>query len=296
MVNYVMIMIADLLFSLQFLMTKTYSRRNGEGLDVSLSFTVGTCSIIAVYMFVVDGVMHGFGVDVTWFSLLLGVVMAAVTLLSGYFSIVSLRYINLSLYSVFMMLGGMLLPAVFGIAVGESLTLGKLLCVLLIMVSLALGIEKTGGGKKGGAKYYFACFFLNGMSGVVAKIHTMLPSLRVESNDFLITYMLISALAAFVLLVIVTRGKPFCVLGDVKNLGCMAGYSGFHGVAQLLSLLTIDKLDVSLQQPLVTGGVLCFSFIVSLILREKQTWKNLLSFVIAVVAVLVISFVTVEVF
>lgn len=295
--NYIMIIIADILFSLQFLMTGTYSRRNGGDIAVSLSFSGGTALIIGAYMFVVDGITNGFGLELTWYSVLLGLAMVAVNLLSGYFSIKSLKFINLSLYSVFMMLGGMIVPSVFGILVGETLTLGKILCALLIMVAMALSIEKTAGGKKGAAKYYFACFFLNGCSGVIAKALTMYPEYEVSSNDFLVTYTLMTAVIASVILIFVSKGKPFRVFCDIKNIGCMAGYSVFHGVAQLLSLLTIaNGMDVSVQQPLISGGVLVMSFVISVVVREKQTWKNVLSFIFAVLAVLVISFINVRVF
>lgn len=295
--NYIFIVIADILFSLQFLMTGTYSKRTKGTVSDSLSFSCGTALIIGTYMIFVDGFTNGFGVDITWYSVLLSVGMVAVMLLSSYFSIKSLKYINLSLYSVFLMLGGMIVPSVFGITVGEPLTLGKLLCAVLIIGAMALSVEKTGGGKKGAAKYYFACFFLNGCGGVFAKLLTMYKEYEVSSNDFLITYTLLTAVLSFILLTVVTRGRPLERFKDIKCLGCMGGYSVFHGVAQMLSLLTISNgMDVSVQQPLVSGGVLVMSFIISVTMRERQTWKNVLSFVISVLAVLAISFINIKVF
>ncbi len=295
--NYILIIIADILFSLQFLMTGAYSRRNKSGFEVSLAFNIGTSAIIAAYMFVARCVSQGFGLDVTWYSLLLSFGMAAVNLTSGYFSIKSLKYINISLYSVFLMLGGMTVPSVFGIMVGETLTWGKVLCALLIIGAMALSVEKTGGAKKGAAKYYFACFFLNGCCGVIAKLLTMYPKYEVSTNDFLITYMIATAVIAFVILVCATKGRPFGLFRDVKNLACMAGYSVFHGIAEFCSLFTIaNGMDVSIQQPLVSGGVLVMSFVISVVMREKQTWKNVLSFIIAVAAVLAISFINAKVF
>lgn len=295
--NYIMIIIADILFSLQFLMTGTYSKRTKGTTADSLAFSCGTSLIIGVYMIFVDGLTNGFGIDITWYSLILSFGMVAVSLLSSYFSIKSLKYINLSLYSVFLMLGGMIVPSVFGIMVGEALTWGKVLCALLIMGAMALSVEKTGSGKKGAAKYYFACFFLNGCGGVFAKLLTMYKKYEVSSNDFLVTYMLISAALSFLLLAVISKGKPLSYFSDLKCIGCMGGYSVFHGIAQMLSLLTISNgMDVSIQQPLVSGGVLVMSFIISVTMRERQTWKNVLSFVISVLAVITISFINIRVF
>lgn len=304
--NYVLIIIADLLFSLQFLMTGAYSKRTNGGVAVSLAFSTGTGVIIAAYMFVVRIFTDGFGLCVNWYSLTLAVAMTAVCLLSGYFSIKALAYINLSLYSVFLMLGGMIVPSVFGVIIGgdvlgvvegEYVTYGKIICILLIVVAMVLSIEKSGGGKKGAAKYYIACFFLNGCCGIIAKALTMYKKYEVSTNDFLITYTTVTALGAFAIITFITKGKPFELFRDVKNVACMAGYSVFHGIAEFCSLFTIaNGMDVSVQQPLVSGGVLIASFFISVIMREKQTWRTVLSTVVAVFAVLAISFINTRVF
>lgn len=304
--NYILIVIADILFSLQFLMTGAYSRRTNGGIAVSLAFSTGTSAIIAAYMFVVRAFTEGFGLAVNWYSLILSVAMTAVGMLSGYFSIKSLEYINISLYSVFLMLGGMIVPSVFGVIIGgdllkivegEYVTYGKIVCILLIIVAMMLSIDKSASGKKGAAKYYLACFFLNGCCGVIAKALTIYEKYEVSTNDFLITYMTISALGAFTILVFLTKGKPMQLFSDIKNIACMAGYSVFHGIAEFCSLFTIaNGMDVSVQQPLVSGGVLIASFAISVIMREKQTWRTVLSTVVAVFAVLAISFINTRVF
>lgn len=69
----------------------------------------------------------------------------------------------------------------------------------------------------------------------------------------------------------------------------MAGYAVVHGIAQLFSLIALEKLPLSLQQPLVTGGVLGFSFIISLVMRERITKKNVVAFILAVLSVVAIS-------
>lgn len=294
--NYLLIVAANILFSLQFLMTGAYSRRNESSAAVSLTFVTGTSFIVGIYVFFVDWIMGGFGIKITWYSALLSLAATVMNFVSNYFSMKSLKITNISLYSVFLMLGGMIVPSVFGVMVGESVTVGKILCLFLIIIAMMFSIDRTDGGKKGAIKYYLGCFFANGSFGVIAKALTLSEKYGVSSNDYLFAYVMMSAVVGFIILTIITRGKPLKHFKDVKNLGCMAGYSVFHGIAEICSLFTITNgMDVSIQQPLISGGVLIVSFFISLIMREKQTWKSVLSTVVAVLAVIAISFINIEV-
>jgi len=285
MTDYLLILLADLLFASQFLMTKLYSARNPQSALTSFAFSFGSELVILLYMVA----FSSFTIIFTPFSLAMAAITAVIMIAASYCSIAALKYINLSLYSVFLMLGGMLLPSIFGIIwADEPLTLGKVLCLLLIGGSMVLGVEKTATNKKGAVKYYILCFLLNGLNGIVAKIHTMYPALNTSSNNFIIlTSLCVCALTGVILL---ANGKQVLPrFKDVKNLGCMAGYAVVHGVAQFLSLLTLERLPVSLQQPMVTGGVLGFSFLISVIMKEKQTKKSVISFVLAVLAIIAVT-------
>ena len=285
MTDYMLILLADLLFASQFLMTKLYSSRNPQSALTSFAFSFGSELVILLYMVA----FSGFTVVFTPFSVAMAAITAVIMIAASYCSIAALKYINLSLYSVFLMLGGMLLPSIFGILwADEPLTLGKVLCLLLIGGSMVLGVERTATNKKGAVKYYIFCFLLNGLNGIVAKIHTMYPAWNTSSNNFIIlTAMCVCVLSGVILLANAKQALPR--FKDVKNLGCMAGYAVVHGVAQYLSLLTLERLPVSLQQPMVTGGVLGFSFLISVIMKEKQTKKSVISFILAVLAILAVT-------
>ncbi len=285
MTGYLLILLADLLFSSQFLMTKLYSARNSQTALTSFAFSFGSELVIFLYM----AALGGFNIVFTPFSLAMAAITAVIMIASSYCSIAALKHINLSLYSVFLMLGGMLLPSVFGIVwADEPLTLGKVLCLGLIFGSMLLGVEKTATNKKGAVKYYVLCFVLNGLNGVVAKIHTMYPALNTSSNNFMVLTSICVCLLTGVFL-IANAKKAVPLFRDGKNLGCMAGYAVVHGVAQFLSLLTMELLPVSLQQPLITGGVLGFSFLISVVMKEKQTKKSVISFILAILAIVAVT-------
>jgi len=172
MTNYILILIADLLFSVQFLATKIYSKNNPKAVVTSFSFSLGSNFVMLFYLLA----LTGFAPKFSFFSLGMALISALMSVSSSYCSIAALSHINLSMYSMFLMLGSTMIPTVFGILFWrEDITLGKIICVVLITVALVLGVERGQSGKKGGAKYYFLCFLLNGFSGIVAKYHQMHP-------------------------------------------------------------------------------------------------------------------------
>ncbi len=292
--EYILVLIATLLFSSQFLMTQIYSKNAGTELKATLSYSIGTYLIIAGYMFVANGFM----LSVTPFSLMMAVITSLNALLGTYASIAALGVANLSLYSVFLMSGPVVVSAVVGfLFFNEKITLGVLIGILLIGISLYLCIDKSQKSGKGAVKYYFLCFFSNGISGTIAKVHQDNTSHNVPSNDYLILYTLTTVVMATIILLIITRGKDsFSCFKSLKNLGSMAGFAAFNGIAELLSLVTLALLPVSLQQPLVTGGVLTFSFIIALLRKEKMTLRSTVSFVFALVSTICISLLTTPIF
>ncbi len=134
-------------------------QRNGSGLDATLTSTLigSLAGLIALF------IMNKVQFDFAPFTLLMASASAINGILFMFCTLKSLDRINLSLYSIFSMLGGMMLPFIHCMLFyGEPLTLGKSVCVIFIILALAITIEKD--NKKGGFIYYAGVFVLNGMS------------------------------------------------------------------------------------------------------------------------------------
>ena len=283
--NYALIFAADILYAVQFLFTKLYQNNEQDGLTASLNFSMGSMAVICVMMLC----MLRFQVAVTGFSLLMSSVMACVCLGLVYFSIASLARVNLSLYSVFMMLGGMLLPFVYGLLfLGEALTAGKVICVLLIAASMALSVER-GVSQKGAFKYYIGVFLINGMSSVVSKIHQIHPEKNVPTANFLfLTDLMVIAVSALLICCRAGR-KGFQPIFSRKHWKCFGGYGLSAGTAEFLSMTAMISLPASIQFSLVSGGVIVCSTVISILRREKQSVKTVLSVLLALAALIVVG-------
>ena len=80
----------------------------------------------------------------------------------------------------------------------------------------------------------------------------------------------------------ITLNKP------LKSIRAAVCFSFMTGIANLLVLIALTHVNASVQYPMITGGTIVVSVIISLICKEKVIYKNILSAVLALVATLLI--------
>ena len=282
MINYALVIAATVLFSLQFLFNQKFQRSNGTDLKASLVFSLYKSLVIIVIMLFIAG----FRVVFSWFSLLMATVYAASGMLMSYYSLKAFSVANLSVYSVFSMLGGMLLPFLLGVIFyNEELTVFKVVCCVLIVGAVLLNI-RSGKQNRRALIYYFAVFILNGMAGVISKIHQASALSHVDSTGFMIWSSIIMAVACTVWLLIGYKKIP---LVKGKDILYVSGYGVFNGVGNLFLLIALSVLPASIQYPLVTGGVMVCSAVISTVRREKLTFRDYAATAIALLASIFIA-------
>lgn len=271
---YGLILLASFLFALQFLFNSRYEKQCGSSWHSGLQFALYT----AVGGLVLMLAMNRFRVNFSFFSLGVAAVCAVQTIGMSYFSVKSLEKANLSVYSMFSMLGGMMLPAVFGVAVyGEAVTPGKVACCVLIVLALMMTMERQG-GKNGALKYYLAVFVLNGSSGVISTWHQLNTAQAVDSSSYMIWGKIITIIFCLLLLAI-SRAKLQKPNGSMMfNCG---GFAVFTTLGNFFLLLAIRHLPASVQYPLVTGTVIVFSTVIGMIRGEKTTKKQIFAALVA---------------
>lgn len=282
MLYYGVLLAAVTMFSFQFLFNGIFEKEYGNGLRSMFVFSAGSSLVGFIVLFVING----FRFEFTWFSMLMAFFAALDSIGYTYFSLKSLGRINLSLYSMFAMLGGMILPSVAGILFyNEDLTIGKGICYVLILLSLLLGVKK--GDSKSGYVYYMGVFVLNGMSGVLSTIFQNAPYEKTSAAGY---SMLISLTALVICLVFL----PF-VKGDGRRLTgkalvSMGGYGVLCRVGNYLLLIALVHLPASAQYPFVTGGVMIISTIISLFTRNKPSMREIIGVAVSFAGLLVLMF------
>ncbi|MBR4291578.1 MAG: hypothetical protein IKT52_13215 [Oscillospiraceae bacterium] len=283
MLNYFLVICATILFSLQFLFNQQFQKENGEDLKSTLVFSLYQSIVVAIIMLFI-GKFH---VEFTLYSLAMAALYAVVCISMTYFSLKAFAVTNLSVYSVFSMLGGMLLPFLLGVAFyDEGLSPSKVICCLLIILSVMLNMKKEKGSMVA-FFYYMAVFVLNGMAGVLSKIHQSSTLPHVDSTSYMILMSTVSVVICLVWLILKYRCVP---LIKGKSLVYVSGYGIFNGVGNLFLLIALSTLPASVQYPLVTGGVMVFSTLISMIRKEDLTLKDYISTLVAFAASVLIVF------
>lgn len=280
---YALLFTAAFLFALQFLFNQQFRKYNGDGIDSTMKFSMFTNGLSCIIMLV----LGKFQFRITWFSLLIGVLYAVVLILYSYASLKAFATANLSVFSIFTMLGSVLLPTAYGfIFCKEEISLPKIICIALIILSTALTFEKSE-SKGNNMKYYISVFILNGMVGVLSKMHQSNTQFAVDSYSFMATVNAVVFIFCFTYLLIKNKKLPSV---NIKEFGSLAGYAASNGVGNLFSLIALKELPASVQFPIVTGGVMAFSTLISFVRKEKPSVRTVISVVIAVAATVLIMF------
>lgn len=268
-----LVVLSTLLFALQFFFQQMYSKKNGNSFAATLDFLIISGVAGALLLLCKTGFSIGFS-GVTF---LLASIYGASCFIFSYCSLKSFAYVNLSVYSVFAMLGGMLLPALYGILfVGEDFTWQIAVCFALVFLAMVLTVER-GKTTALGFLFYFLVFVMNGMSGVLSKLHNDSPA-AVSADSYLFWSKVTVVAAALLLRLLFFRRVRMPHPSAVWQ---GAGYAVLTTFGNLFLLIALETLPASVQYPLVTGGVMVFSTAISLIRKEKVTVKQLVSTALA---------------
>ena len=309
MIYYLYLLGAVVLMALQFSVNKFYQSKNGSGIMTSLLYTTLSGLATGAIFFCIND----FSLQVTPFSFICAVGIAALCL--GYsllgFKIFSIG--NFAVFTMFLMLGGMLLPFLYGLVfLGDAQTLSplSLICriagVLLLIVSMAfptLGKSDADQNHDRKKKVLFIAlcllvFFMNGFVSILSKLHqieAVYPTTDNNSFVFLTNTIngMFSAAALFGMTLIKKEGpklnaafKPWMLAAAIIV------YALCNGLSYLLQLLAAaSTMPASVQYPMMTGGsIVLTAFAGVVFFKEKPTKRALIGTVLAFAATFLFLF------
>ena len=302
MIYYLYLLAAVVLMALQFSVNKFYQSKNGSAMMTSLLYTSLSGFATGAIFFCING----FTLNVTPFSFVCAVGIALLCL--GY-SLLGFRLFsmgNFSVYTMFLMLGGMLLPFLYGILfLGDTDTMSplsfaaRLIGVALLIVSMVFPCLEQKDDEKRPKKtrilFIALCicvFIMNGFVSILSKLHQIETGYPVVDNNsfvFLTNTIngIFSALALFVLTLKNRQGprlnpsfKPWMLAAAVVV------YALCNGISYLLQLLAAaSTMPASVQYPMMTGGSVVLTALAGyLFFREKPSKTALIGTVLAFAA------------
>ena len=270
------------MFGLQFFFNDRYQKESGSSLGSTFIFSLLNSIAGLICLLII----HSFKLEFTPFTLIMASIAAINSIACTFCSIKAFEHINLSLYSIFAMLGGMLLPFLAGILFyNEKMTPGKSIALLLITAALFFTIKR--GEKRKGTIYYIGVFVLNGMSGVISKFFQSAPYPKTSAASYSVWAAAVSALISAIVLLCLfkTLKRP-----SFKAVSYTVGFGAINKVANYLLLIALAVLPASVQYPFVTGGTMIVSTVISLVAKQKPSWQELASVGLSFVGVLILVF------
>lgn len=279
-----LIMLSVCMLGSCFMLNDVYRKKRSSNLLSSMeSSCIGALAGIIV-LFIINGIKFEF----TLFTAIMSLLTALNGICFTYLSFKSLDTTNLSLYSLFSMLGGMLLPFAQGIIFyGEEITVAKVLCVVFIMAALALTIKK-GNGKKG-YLYYIGIFVLNGMSGVISKFFNELPFEKTSAASYSMYGAIWTVIISGILWILLAKSGKYKMPKYTVGVAAIAAAKGtVNRVANFILVLALAHVDASIQYPMVTGGVMIMSTLVCFFGSNKPSKREIISVVLAFIGLLLL--------
>lgn len=303
--EYLLITLAALCIGVQFNVNKIYSKVSPKGILGALLFPCLTTIVGAIILLCINL----FKLNFTTFGVIMASIGSVISVLSLMIGILATGRGRVSVYTTFMMLGGMFLPYIYGLCSGEQPTVGKIIGMIVLIVALVLSVlpSKEERENKTPIKVSFIvlcaiAFILNGCTSIVSNIHQKNTAMQMATFDYVITGYLMQFILAGIAVIIAyfvtksrTRNAQNGTLHTpIKNNGrkinfkkallvfvVCAVFSIVSGGGFLLQLVANKTLDASLLYPFVTGGSTVFGTLIAYFtFKEKLNVTTIISLVL----------------
>ncbi|MCR5484689.1 MAG: DMT family transporter [Clostridiales bacterium] len=289
--DYLILVIGALMCSVQFLFIKLYQKTAGESLKGSMIFSF----FGSVFSAIIVLVCGKFSIEFSVFSLLLAFFVSVVGISVTAVGIKTMQMGKLSVYTLFMMLGGMILPFILGVTfLGERPSVCCIIACIIVAAALCIpALEKTD-GKKSPPIFFVLCaglFFLNGSYSCLNKLHQINKN-AVDTFSFLfLVFMWMMLITGLVIIFSRFDKKTPPVKVTGKGVLAALGYAAFSSAGSICLVGSAKHVNASLLFPVVTGGTIVFSALCGWIFyKEKPNRYAVVEIVMAVAATILFMF------
>lgn len=277
---YFLIILAVLLLAFDFVLKKSYQKINGDSVKSGLVYNAFSGVCTAIIFFVVNKFTFNF----SWYSFYMAI---AISILTVSYTIIGFKILksgNMAIYTLFLMVGGMSVPYVFGlVCLGEPFSIIYLVGLTIIIVSLVLSgteIKKT---KLSQIALCSVVFLLNGMVSVFSKLHQIEDVHKtISAIEFTALSGVVKAiLSGFILTVCGRKENEKSVKMINKKIVLIIAISAVvGGLSYILQLLAASKLPATVLYPFTTGGTVVLTALMGIIFfsekPDARQWVSML--------------------
>ncbi len=280
MVYYFMTFAASVLLAGSFACQKCYQKLCGATAQAGFFFN----ALMGLFGTVLFLFVTGFRPAFTGYSVLMALIYSTLVFVYNILGMKVMRDGSVSLYTMFLMAGGMSVPYVWGLLfLGEEFSWLRMVGLVLILVAVVITAGKI---KVVGYKTLLLCiliFVMNGFVSVTSKVHmsqTVYPA--VGAMDFAFWNSLCKFVPCMIAYFVIMTGNRGAA-SKVENLGkgvlWILGGSVVANISAALQLVGAECLPASVLYPIITGGsVIVTAFAAWIFFEEKpdkRTWLGI---------------------
>ena len=274
MLDYLLVFLSVVLLAVSFMVQKLYQKKTSDVKDSAVNFNLAA----ALITFVIFFATNGFTIRFTPYSVIMSFLRSLCGFTYSLLGFAILKRGSVSLYMLFLMSGGMLVPAVWGwLFLGETEKMAlRIIGVVIIVCALVIS---NLGKEKPDKSILLLCtviFFLNGFVSVTSKLHQVNTTCdAVGTTDFVLITTIFSVVSSIVMKIWYSvrdkekkrekSAKPKFDRKILLPLILVPVYSAIGGISSYLQLLGAVNLPSSVLYPMITGGTVVLSGIFALI-------------------------------
>ena len=309
-IYFIMLIVATILMAVNFSFNKLYQKRKGTSPKAAFMFN----SLFGLFTATIYFVANGFKVDFSLYSLIMTTLFSICVMSYTVIGFKLLKTGTMAVYTLFLMVGGMVVPYIFGlIFLDEEFSTLRTFALIVIMAGVVLA---NYGGEKISKERLLMCiavFLLNGMTSVLSKIHQIdivtelegfaLPFAEmmgkdpevifrsVAKTDFVILGGIVRFVIAGVLFLLYSKkaekedGIKKAPIGILLLI--ILGSAAVTGVSSILQLEGASNLPATVIYPVITGGTIIFSSISGMaFFKDKISYKTVISIALCFIGTL----------
>lgn len=272
---------ADILMATDFSLNKVYQRKCGATPTAGYRFNL----LSGILKMLIFWAINGFSIEITAYSSIMAAMMAFVCFCYILLGQQILKVSQVTVYTLFLMLGGMCVPYVWGaVFLHEQLTAFRIIGLVVIAAALIL-MNLSERPPKKQILMCVAVFFLNGLCSVISKEHQISANETVSTSGFVMLTGAATALFGLVGIIaermkghsseLISGGAGFCTVALSAVIG---------GASYLLQLLGAERIPATVLYPMLSGGSIALSVLTGWVFfREKPAKKLWIGMVFCVI-------------
>ena len=274
--DYFLIVLSALLLAVCFILQKLFQTRTADTTESGVNFSILSASFSIILLVITSG----FSISFTPYSVINVIIRSTFCLVHTVLGFKIMKAGSVALHMLFLMSGGMLVPAVWGwIFLNEEPKPLHVVGLVVILISIIL--NNMGSGRPS-TKVILMCsvvFVVNGFVSTLAKLHQIEAVYATVSTA---EYTLLSSMASLIMSLALRGVLHLKNKGEAIKSNCfklfpisIVALSGI--VSTLSSLLQLEgakNLPASMLFPLQSGGSIAFSGILALIFFKEKLSKR----------------------